>query len=155
VSAATRAAELGVDAAKRDKLMVDPASAADSVRETGVDTIASEVGTVRGLAPGEAQVDLERLEPIRAAVPCFISTHGGSGLKPADLRRAAELGITKISYFTGLSKAAVKAVSERTTIEPEPRLTGLLAVAQGAIEKRVFGRITAFGSAGRALAVAG
>ena len=142
----------GVDAAKRDELLVDPTSAADFVRETGVDTIAAAVGTVHGLAPGEAQVDFERLEAIREAVPCFISMHGGSGLKPADLLRAADLGITKISYFTGLSKAAVKAVSERTATEPEPRLTELLAVAQSAIEERVSERITAFGSAGKASA---
>jgi fructose-bisphosphate aldolase class II len=94
-------------------------------------------------------VDFERLVSIVGSVPAYVSLHGGSGMTDADVRRAVELGVVKMSYFTGLSEAAASAVSGLFAGEL-PRLTEITGAASAAFRRKAVERIRVFGSAGQA-----
>ncbi len=141
--------KVGVDVDQRDNLLADPAAAADFVARTGVDVVAAAVGTVHGLAPGSATVDFERLRAILQGLPAYVSLHGGSGMSDADVRRAIELGVVKMSYFTGLSEAAAKAIGGLFDRPALPRLPDIAAVGREAFEAKAAERIAVFGSAGQ------
>ena len=79
------------------------------VRETGVDALAVAIGNSHGRYKGPPQLDFERLRAIRDAAGIPLVLHGGSGIPAADFRRAIELGIAKINFFTGMAKAALQA----------------------------------------------
>lgn len=92
--------------------LTDPEMVSDFVFRTGIDILAVSVGTVHGLAAGEARLDLSRLTRIASLCPVHISMHGGSGVPDEDYSKAVGLGVSKISIFTRLSQAAVGAVKE-------------------------------------------
>ncbi len=60
---------------------------------------------------GKPDLDFERLRAIRDATGIPLVLHGGSGISATDFRKAISLGIAKINFFTGMSKAALKATS--------------------------------------------
>jgi len=80
--------------------------------ETGVDALAIAIGNTHGLYKGEPDLDFERLSEIRDAVPIPLVLHGGSGISDEDFKRAINLGICKINFYTGMSIAAVKKVRQ-------------------------------------------
>jgi len=82
------------------------------VEKTGVDALAVAIGNSHGRYKGEPDLDFERLRAIRDATCIPLVLHGGSGISADDFRKAISLGIAKINFFTGMSDAAMKAVSE-------------------------------------------
>lgn len=142
--------KVGADADQRDNLLADPALAAAFVSETGVDVVAAALGTVHGLLPGQAHLDFERLQVIRATVPCYLSLHGGTGVKPEELAEATRRGISKVSYFTGLSHAAVDRLRQQVGEDDAPRLTTLMMGMRESMQQKVVEQITLFGSAFKA-----
>jgi ketose-bisphosphate aldolase len=141
--------KVGEDADQRDNMLANPGEAAGFVKTTGVDIVAAAVGTVHGLAPGSAAVDFDRLASIVSSVPAFVSLHGGSGMPDADVRRAIELGVVKMSYFTGLSEAASKAVGSLYDAGL-PALSKISDTARAAFGAKAVERMRVFGSSGRA-----
>ncbi len=78
--------------------------------------------------------------------------HGGSGISDADFRRAIELGIHKINFYTGMSQAALASVEQRIT-HRQPiydEFAELLLGIEEAITDTVSEQMRIFGSAGRA-----
>ncbi len=96
-----------------ESLFTDPQLARDFVDRTGIDALAVAIGNAHGKYRGEPKLDFPRLDAIRqqAAIPLVL--HGGSGISDADFRRAIELGIHKINFYTGMSQAALAAVEAR------------------------------------------
>jgi len=88
-----------------DSLLTDPAEAARFVEETGVDCLAVSVGTAHGLYKGIPKLDFERLQEIAKAVEVPLVLHGGSGSGDENLRKAVELGISKVNVFSDMLKA--------------------------------------------------
>lgn len=80
----------------------DPSKAADFVRQTGCDILATFVGNLHGTYATAPKLDLERLGMIAKQVGCFLSLHGGSGLLDEDIKRAVGLGVVKINVNTEL-----------------------------------------------------
>ncbi len=130
----------------------DPAAARRFVQETGVDIFASFVGNVHGIFADREQLDMPLLKRIRAAVPasCFLSLHGGSGIRDTDVRAAIRAGITKVNVNTELRIALLDALRRalRTTREAAPYklFPPVLAAVQRVAEQK----IRLFGSAGKA-----
>ena len=87
------------------KTFSTPESAKAFVGATGIDTFAVAIGNLHGLYPVPKQLDLELLEQIRAAVPCYLSLHGGSGTPEDDFRGAVARGISKININSEMRKA--------------------------------------------------
>lgn len=98
-------AELGhVGQAASDDPMAgytQPDVAAEFVERTGVDALAVAIGTAHGFYRGEVRLDFERLQAIRAAVPGTpLVLHGGSGVPDELVKRAIQLGISKLNIGT-------------------------------------------------------
>ncbi len=77
----------------------------DFVARTGVDALAVAIGNVHGFYKGEPKLQFELLEKIAAVSKVPLVLHGGSGISDDDFRKAASLGICKINFYTGLSRA--------------------------------------------------
>ncbi len=77
----------------------------DFVAKTDVDALAVAIGNVHGFYKGEPQLQFELLKDIAAVSKVPLVLHGGSGISDDDFRKAASLGICKINFYTGLSRA--------------------------------------------------
>lgn len=135
-----------------ESLFTDPQLARDFVDRTGIDALAVAIGNAHGKYRGEPKLDFPRLDAIRqqAAIPLVL--HGGSGISDADFRRAIELGIHKINFYTGMSQAALAAVEARMA-HRQPmydEFAELLLAVEAAISDTVAQQMRIFGSAGQA-----
>jgi fructose-bisphosphate aldolase, class II len=129
----------------------DPDQAADFVQSTNVDALAVSVGNVHGFYRGEPQLDFKLIECLRQAVPVPLVLHGGSGISDDDFRRAISLGISKINFFTGISRGAVEKVTE--LLANQEQSLGFEALMQGvgeSVTNVVAQRMRVFGSSGKA-----
>jgi len=100
----------------------------------------------------EAKLDFARLDAIRQQTGLPLVLHGGSGISDADFRRAIELGIHKINFYTGMSQAALGAVEQRMA-NRQPlydEFAELLLGIEEAITDTVAAQMRIFGSAGQA-----
>jgi len=120
---------------EREKVLTDPDEAKEFVRRTGVDALAVSIGTSHGAYKfkGEPKLDFERLRLIREKVDVPLVLHGASsvpqwiiekatkygaeltgakGIPEDHIRKAIELGITKINIDTDLRLAFTATVRE-------------------------------------------
>ena len=58
----------------------------------------------------EPKLDFDRLGKINELVSVPLVMHGGSGVSVEDYRRVISLGISKINYYTYMSKAGAEAI---------------------------------------------
>jgi fructose-bisphosphate aldolase class II len=136
-------------AVAHEEFFTDPHQAAEFVQRTGVDALAVAIGNAHGLYKGIPKLDFQRLETIKKNVDVPLVLHGGSGIPDDDFRRATQLGISKINFFTEMSREATLKV--RHMLEENPNLIGLQDLMMGAkeaISRTVEDRIEVFGSAG-------
>jgi fructose/tagatose bisphosphate aldolase len=89
------------------------------VAVTGMDTFAVAIGNVHGLYPVPKHLDLELLDAIRAAVPCHLSLHGGSGTLDDEFHGAVERGVSKININTEMRRAFRTALERELTARPD------------------------------------
>jgi len=94
-------------------LFTNPAQTQDYIHRTGCDALAIAIGNVHGLYRGEPNLDFNRLGEIRALTTIPLVLHGGSGISAADFRRAIDLGIAKINFYTGMSEVALTTVRDQ------------------------------------------
>ena len=134
-----------------ESLFTDPMMARDFVDRTGIDEHHCAIGNAHGKYKGEPVLDFPRLDALRqqAAIPLVL--HGGSGISNDDFKRAIELGIHKINFYTGMSQAALSAVETRIA-NRQPlydEFAELLLAIEEAITDTVSEQMRIFGSAGR------
>ncbi|GAK87747.1 tagatose 1,6-bisphosphate aldolase [Vibrio ponticus] len=140
--------DLIVDSA--DALMTDPASAAEFVRRTGIDSLAVAIGTAHGLYKAEPKLDFERLEKIRSVVDIPLVLHGASGVPDEMVRRCIDLGICKVNVATELKIAFADAVKHYFGDHPDandPRK--YIIPGKAAMKEVVMSKIRVCGSEGR------
>lgn len=78
--------------------------------ETGVDSMAVSIGTSHGTyKTGTPKLNFDRLQELRKSVDIPLVLHGGSSSGDDNLRKAAELGITKVNIYTDLANASLHA----------------------------------------------
>jgi fructose-bisphosphate aldolase class II len=118
--------------------LTQPDAAVRFARETGLDVLAVSIGTVHGLAQGQARIDLGLLDRLIAKVPAFLSLHGGTGASQADLRASIRHGIVKVSYFHGMAEAAVARLKVALDEQPHGMLTTILDEVRPAFRDRAF-----------------
>lgn len=78
------------------------------VEETGIDALAIAIGTAHGFYREEPKLQFELLTDIHASVDSILVLHGGSGVPPAQLRRAISLGICKVNLATEIKNMFMK-----------------------------------------------
>jgi len=132
--------------AKRE-YFTDPDQAEHFVKETGIDALAVSVGNVHGFYEGEPELDFDLIKELKNRTGIPLVLHGGSGISDDDFRRAVQLGIRKINFFTEMSKLATDHVRELITASEDIFIQDLLKEAKAKIKEVVMDRITVFGSA--------
>lgn len=71
------------------------------VGETGVDSIALDVGTAHGIYSEAPSIEFERIDEA-AKTGSFIVLHGGSGVEEEDIKESIRRGVVKININTEL-----------------------------------------------------
>jgi ketose-bisphosphate aldolase len=148
----------GASGAAAGGLLTDPERAGRFVAETGVDILAVSVGNVHARLAGVQGLDLDRLAAIGRAARVPLDLHGGTGIEPADLRRAIALGVAKVCYGTYVKQRYLAAVREALNrAEPDPhQLLGhggdrdVMVAGRLAVREAVLERLELLGSGGRA-----
>lgn len=128
----------------------DPDEAHAFVQATNIDIFASFIGNVHGVFANEESLDIPLLKKIHTAVPCWLSLHGGSGIRATDVRAAIRHGITKVNVNTELRLAYVAAVRRAVRSTHEIAPYKLFPPVITAVQKVVEQKIKLFGSTGKA-----
>lgn len=128
----------------------DPDKAAEFVSRTGVDLLAVFVGNLHGTYQEPPKLDLERLKKI-AALPCFLSLHGGSGLLEEDVKKAIQVGrVVKINVNTELRVVYRETLENVLKGSEEVAIYKIMPPVIAAVQKVVEEKIQLFGSANKA-----
>lgn len=84
------------------KNLTDPDKAKEFVSETGIDSLAINIGNVHGKYIKMPKLDFKRLKEIKEKTNCFLVLHGASGFSSSNLKRAIKIGVQKINVNTQL-----------------------------------------------------
>ncbi len=112
-------AELGVltagiddvhKAAAAEEMYTAPEQAADFAVRTGVDALTVCFGTAHGQYKQPPKLDIPRVAEIRRQMrpDCRIVMHGASGVDEEQIRASITAGVSKINYYSGLSRGCSK-----------------------------------------------
>lgn len=124
----------------------DPVQATDFIRETGADLLAVFVGNLHGTYAGSEGLDLERLK-LLANLPCFLSLHGGSGVREDDIRRAIKDGlVVKINVNTELRVAFRETLENVLKGSDEVAVYKIMLPVMAAVQRVVEEKIDLFGA---------
>ncbi|HCM51657.1 TPA: ketose-bisphosphate aldolase [Candidatus Saccharibacteria bacterium] len=139
-----------IDYAEVKKLETNPASAADFVKRTGIDTFAAQVGNLHGAYPVPKHLDLDLLRQIRSAIDCNISLHGGSDTPPHYFIEAVKIGATKININSDM-RVAYRQTLEKVLDEnkTEYAVVKLMGQVIEAVQRVVETKIDMFNAAGK------
>lgn len=122
----------------------------DYISRTGVDALAVAIGNAHGKYKGIPKLDFDRLEALNQLSTVPLVLHGGSGLSDLDFKRAIELGIAKINFYTGMSQASIASI--RKNIDNHEFATQydhyllMMKQVQAEISKTVDGQMNLFNS---------
>jgi len=134
----------------REQDLTDPQEAKKFVAETGVDSLAVNIGTFHGVdfSGKIPNINLERLDEIRKELGnVFLVLHGGSGVAPSQIKRAVRKGIVKININTELRVAYKEAMQKTLKNHPkEVKPYRILPPVVEAVSKIVKDKIELFGS---------
>lgn len=108
--------------ADRDAGLTRVEEAVEYVSKTSVDCLAVAIGTAHGRYAGTPKIDFDRLINIKKEVTVPLVLHGGSSTGDANLKKAVELGITKVNIFTDLLIEGAKYVKGHIEKEQYPTM---------------------------------
>jgi fructose-bisphosphate aldolase class II len=141
-----------IDYEEIKKTFSTPESTKAFVEATGIDTYAAAIGNLHGKYPVPKELDLELLQRIRNAIDCQISLHGGSGTPLHYFEEAARIGVSKININSDMRYVFRKTLEKVLAENPdEYAVVKLMPTVFGEVQKVVEEKITAFGSAGKAI----
>lgn len=141
-----------IDYEEIKKTFSTPDGSRTFVEATGIDTFAAAVGNLHGKYPVPKELDLELLGSIRQAIDCNISLHGGSGTPLHYFESAAQIGVSKVNVNSDL-RIAYRTTLERVLRENPDQyaVMKLMNTVRDEVQKVVEEKISAFGSAGKAV----
>lgn len=116
-----------------------------------VDCLAVAVGSAHGHYHGEPKLDFDRLAEVHRRIDVPLVLHGGSGIPDPAVRRAIELGVSKVNVNTENQEAFTKTIRDQLAEHEslyDPRK--YLGPARESIRATVRGKISLFGSSGKA-----
>jgi ketose-bisphosphate aldolase len=112
---------VGTNSTEDDSRYTEVDAAKEFAAKTQVDSLAVSIGTSHGVYQGGTpKLNFDRLTELRNAIDIPLVLHGGSSSGDDNLRKAAELGITKVNIYTDLAMASLHATqSKKFATEPE------------------------------------
>lgn len=126
----------------------DPSQAAEFLARTGADSLAIAIGNQHGAYSAPPQINFEILQAVADAVSIPLVLHGASGISDGDVRRAINMGITKVNIHTELCEAAMIAI--QANYEKKESYLALNQAVRAEVKKRAMEKIRLFGSEGKA-----
>ena len=141
--------ETQVESAHGDGVRTDPDQARAYVAETGVDALAVAVGSKHAMTTAEAELDLDLVAQLRAAVDVPLVLHGSSGVPQPTIAAAIGAGMTKVNIGTITTIAFTRAIRQHLADVPrvnDPRQ--YLAPARKAVSAVVAEMVATVGLAG-------
>lgn len=136
---------------EREAMMTEPEEAAEFIEAAQPDLLAVAIGTAHGVYKGKPKLDFERLMEIKARVDIPLVLHGASGVPDQAIRKACQIGISKINIDTELRVAFSGAVQRTLKASPDeidPRK--ILGPAREAMKQVVREKMRLFGCSGKA-----
>jgi fructose-bisphosphate aldolase class II len=131
--------------------LTDPEDAYSFASLTGVDILAIAIGSVHSGKVKTVELDLDRLQAIRARVSVPLVLHGSSGVTDTSLRAGIALGLAKVIVATQLSQGFTAGAREVLTRQPsEVDLRPYLGAGRSAMIEVVRERIRVLGASGKA-----
>ena len=116
-------------------------------KNTNIDSLAPALGSVHGFYKKEANLDFVTMKQISDALPIPLVLHGGTGIPDEKIKKAIEMGITKININTELqsvwNKAVRKYLLENKDVY-DPRK--IISSGEENIKQRVREIVTLFGT---------
>jgi len=141
-----------IDYEEVKKYNTKPEEAVSFVANTGIDTLAVQIGNLHGLYPVPKQLDLELLQRIRDSITCQISLHGGSGTPLHYFEEAAKIGVSKVNINSDMRYAFRKTLEKVLADHlDEYAIVKLMPEVYGAVQAVVEEKIQAFGSSQKAV----
>ncbi len=127
-----------------------PEDAQSFARAAGVDTLAVAIGSVHAVKRKEVELDLPRLQAIRAVVEQPLVLHGSSGVTDASLCAGIALGLAKVNVATQLSQAFTAGARAILTADlHETDLRQYLGAGRTAMVAAVRERMRVVGASGK------
>jgi fructose-bisphosphate aldolase class II len=128
----------------------DPDGVVTFVTETGVDSLAVDVGVLASHVP---QLDFEQLWKIKELVNLPLVLHDASGLSSEDLGQTIKNGVSKVNFDTDLSRAFVDGCKEMLLTNAENYdVRRICGRAREVMTELIKEKISALGSAKQCLA---
>ncbi|WP_099222530.1 class II fructose-1,6-bisphosphate aldolase [Listeria costaricensis] len=121
------------------------------VKEAGIDALAAALGSVHGPYHGEPKLGFDEMKEISELTGAPLVLHGGSGIPEHQVKKAIELGHSKINVNTECQIVWTAAVREKLATDDkvyDPRK--VITPGIEAIIKTVTEKIQEFGSNGKA-----
>jgi len=143
-----------IDYEEIKKTFSKPEDANSFIEQTGIDTFAAAVGNLHGKYPVPKILDLELLQRIRDGIPenALISLHGGSDTPLHFFEDAVKIGVSKININSDLRYAYRTTLDKVLAENPNQyAVVKLLPTVSDAVQAVVEEKISAFGSAGKAV----
>lgn len=144
--------ELGaVRKAGEVKSFTDPNQVAEFVQKTGVDFLATSIGSTHGVGDDE-KLDIGLLKQIHHQTNVALVLHGASGVSNEDIRAAIENGICKINIDTDIRHTFARSIREIARQSAEARLDDprdIMKKVMEDIQSLVEEKIKLFGSEGK------
>jgi ketose-bisphosphate aldolase len=97
-----------------DLKYTSPKSAVCFINQTGVDSLAINIGQVHMHGKNDIHLDLNILKEIKKSINIPLVLHGGSYLNPLEIKEAINLGIRKINVGSILKKVYFQKLKEST-----------------------------------------
>lgn len=142
----------GIDYNEIKKTFSTPEGAKAFVDATGIDTFAAAIGNLHGKYPVPKELDLELLQRIRDTIECQISLHGGSGTPLHYFQDAAKIGVSKVNINSDMRYAYRTTLEQVLKENPDQfGVVKLMEPVRQAVQAVVEDKISAFGSAGKAV----
>ncbi len=89
------------------------------VKDTGIDCIAFDVGSVHGVYKDSPKIFPERVDELLNIISCLVVLHGGSGVSESDIKTLIERGVVKINVNTELRLAWKEAIGDAFEENPK------------------------------------
>ncbi len=119
-------------------------------RETKVDALAISVGNAHGFYKDKPNLDFERIAEIQKAIDVPLVLHGGSGISEENFKKAIQVGICKINYYTDMSVVAVNKLRDFLALNQDfNSYPDLIKIAMAEVKNHLKEIMKIFGSSNK------
>lgn len=130
-----------------EDVFTEPNSVAEFIERSDVDSLAVSIGNAHGLYKGKPRLDFERLSKINSISKVPLVLHGGTGIPFEDIKKAIQLGISKVNVGTEIKISYIKSIKKYLETVNNNDIRQLVSIVQNDIKELVKKYLDIFGTA--------